>query len=476
MISRRKEREPATERERERRDLQEKLIDLHAYSECDPGSIQVAELNEFLKDADGQPKMLTGWSHMVEYRKAAMFRAIVGAARCRGAESASLLKAKAKVDLSPGFAAQPPAAAGPSCTEGLPSGFAAQLPAAAGPSTEEMPSGSAAQLPAAAGPSTEELPSGFAAQPSAAAGPSTGESPLDWQTWADGDEMNHGQQDDGHLEFGGKLDMADDIALTFRLASEGKLEMVDDMARTFRLASEGKPDMAGNNALTSQLDSEWKVGAIRTRDDLLYYAGKRASFRALAKLCEEAEMDISTRQSPRTPSEEGGRAPNSHSPGTLCEEGARAPSGHPPGTVCEEGGRAPESCSRTRSWWGGRAAGRGSLVLDPTEEKLLLGWSPHWDWWREGRYAVTALDPAQAEQLLRHLQEKAHLHNGQGRPRDITIIRDVRRIVAAAVRRGQGLLLTVQEATEREYRKRREEKEVLYYDVYREHLNPGWSD
>jgi hypothetical protein len=115
--------------------------------------------------------MFDGWFRMGEMRKEAMFRGIVGAPPCLGAESVSQQGALAKGDLPLACAAHPPAAAGPS----------------------------------------------------------TGQLSSDLQTHADGDDTGRVPRDDGHVEFAGKLDMADDIALMFHLASEGKLEMADDI-------------------------------------------------------------------------------------------------------------------------------------------------------------------------------------------------------------------------------------------------------
>jgi hypothetical protein len=219
------------------------------------------------------------------------------------------------------------------------------------------------------------------------------------------------------------------------------------MVRTFGPAPDGKLKMADDTAVTSHLASERNLGGLTSRDDLLYCPGSGPSRRALAIFCREAEMEISNR----------------HSPGRVSEEGGRAPNCSPPGGVSEEGGSAPESWSRREA----RAADTGSVEFNPTEKRALLGWSNYWNTWRRRtKYAVIALDTAQAEQLMRYWQ-------GRGHPQDTTT-QDVRRVVAAAVRKGQGLLLTVEQATERQYSCWSDEKEELYHEAYREFLPRGW--
>jgi hypothetical protein len=204
------------------------------------------------------------------------------------------------------------------------------------------------------------------------------------------------------LEFAGKLSMADDIAHTFQLASEGKLG-VRQRKQVPGYFSPGRP--------------------------LLSFPGMNLA--ALGK------------------------------PGKLPRGDQGGPSGHPPaeGGVSGEGGRVED----LRPWRAKRArtAGGGSDVSRESEESLHVTW-PSWAEHRHRKYAVIAVDARKVERLMGYWQ-------GRGYPQKDNTKGDAAEaacIVAAAQRKGQGLLLIVQETELDEYEDRREDREERYYERY----------
>jgi hypothetical protein len=84
---------------------------------------------------------------------------------------------------------------------------------------------------------------------------------------------------------------------------------------------------------------------------------------------------------------------------------------------------------------------------------------------RHWKYAVIALEKGNVEQLMEHRRKEGYprMENAKG---DAAKIRG---IVAAAQRKGQGLLLTVEEIDEDDYEWHKERKGDMYYKIYGKH-------
>jgi hypothetical protein len=180
--------------------------------------------------------------------------------------------------------------------------------------------------------------------------------------------------------------MADNILLTFQLASHGML----------------RPNCRGEA-------QEMFRSYSKNRDRLLSSPGRRAAHRQYLAKLSRGDGDKATRcQSP-------GRV-------ALSGEGGRA---SPDSRHRRPRGSSP--AARERSGDGAESEGPPETL--PGEWPYLRGPS-------QARHAVISLDTAKAGQVMEFWREK-------GLPLRDTAVEDAENIVAAAVKKGQGLLLTV---------------------------------
>ncbi len=219
--------------------------------------------------------------------------------------------------------------------------------------------------------------------------------------------------------FGGKLGTADDIAEIFQMASAGNL-----------VARQGR-----------QTQKSYGPYYTNTPEELLSYPGTN-----LAKL---------------------------GNPGRLPQGDRAGPSGHPPaeGGISGEGGSVEDL--RPRCAKRARIADGGSNVSWESEESLHVTW-PAWAGRRcqHRQYAVTALDAAKVEQLMGYWHERGYLR----KPIATREAAEAACVVSAAHRKGQGVLLTVQETDPDEYEKRSKEREQKYYQKYgKRPVRDGWG-
>ncbi len=184
--------------------------------------LQVATVSRRHLNANGQPN-LDGWARLKWARKEAVFMGIMGTSSC--------LKGVPLTEISPSPSGRAPVGRGgpmgPGDVEALKrqgeednnedeeegEGGAEQA------EKEEMvlPPISAAQVGAASDPNgaTHPPPGFLAVVPEYA-----------WKVLAELEKAGRTPRDPAHLDFAGKLKMADDIALTFLLAAEGKLDLL----------------------------------------------------------------------------------------------------------------------------------------------------------------------------------------------------------------------------------------------------------
>ncbi len=165
-------------------------------------------------------------------------------------------------------------------------------------------------------------------------------------------------------------------------------------------------------------------------------------------------------------SREGGRAPLPHPPGAdtsppadealedgVSREGGRAPLPHPPGA--DTSSPADEASEVRRQ-----------------NEELLQG---KWYYTRTPRstrdrdkplaYAVIAVDKGLVEELMEYWQKEGYPQRDNAKGDAANALR----IAAVARRKGQGLLLTVEEVAEEKYKSHKEKKVNLYWNTYGRH-------
>jgi hypothetical protein len=301
-----------------------------------------------------------GWTHLKAARKQAVFKGIVGALSCPEAELAWLDPPWARLSLN----------WQPSANETDP-----------------------------------------AAEPPAVPGPSRCQADAD-HILAEMEKAGPGSEDPQHLKFGGVLEMADNLALSFQLASQGKLQGVK----------------ARKNAM---------------RESRLF---------PLPKL----------------------RLGN---PGRLPWERPRARSFGPvPQAIYDVERGEGESTSQWRRRRPGlrfRTAEEASTSAGPSEEVLAGEW-PKWAEFRENlKYAVVALDEEKAEQLNRYLQDRRETGESEMdswlHEKGTTVGEKAATVIDAAVHKGQGLVLTVEEVDEFEYHERRDLMGERYFAYYGKH-------
>jgi hypothetical protein len=147
-------------------------------------------------------------------------------------------------------------------------------------------------------------------------------------------------------------------------------------------------------------------------------------------------------------------------PGILPWQGKKwRPGDPPPQAVYEDDGEPPWKRKPDDS----AAAGEASAPASCTEsEENLPGEWPSWSGYRDtdAPFAVIALDPQKGKQLLRLWLETGYLQSADADGREAV------GIVAAAVRKGQGLLLTVQEFSWDQYADHTDDKEREYEELY----------
>jgi hypothetical protein len=227
------------------------------------------------------------------------------------------------------------------------------------------------------------------------------------------------------VDFAGRLERADDIALTFLLASEGKLGIMQRQ-KPRRYIKDGSRKLS----IPAEL-MKWRSAGITDPK----------------KLClEDRRLRLCRPPAGRVPGESGRRAQAPGKPGNT--------------SAASEGGRAAEALGQTGNT---SAAGAGTWagLCRPDEELRPDEWAS-WAGKREANYAVLALDRGQAEQLMEYRQK-------EGYPRKDNVRGDAAKalsIVAAAHCKGQGLLLTVEEVSADEYEEHRLDLAELHFEKY----------
>jgi hypothetical protein len=108
-----------------------------------------------------------------------------------------------------------------------------------------------------------------------------------------------------------------------------------------------------------------------------------------------------------------------------------------------------------------RTAGGGSNVSRESEESIHVTW-PSWAGHRHRKYAVIAVNARKVERLMGYWQGRGYPQKGNTKG-DAA---EAACIVAAAQRKGQGLLLIVQDTDLDEYDDRTEDREERYYERY----------
>jgi hypothetical protein len=308
-------------------------------------------------DHDGQPN-LQGWATLKQRRKRAMFRGVIGVPPCR--EVAPPLVFRQESPLPPGCAKLGGAAA-----------------ADAVPQAEPFDA-----FPDWIRFSIDQVLAGVAAEE---------------------EETRAAAPENQSMDFGGRLYMADDLVLTFQLASEGMLGVNQRMhvQQHFELLS-------------------------RKRCELMAFPGARPT--ALA----DPESSV-PRGSTAGPSEGGASGEGGGVRGLRPRSGARS-----------------------------QKVAEGLNVSTESGECLHVTW-PAWGGQRHTRYAVMALDTGKVEQLVGYWQEKGYPGAGNA------VGEKARCVAAAALRKGQGLLLAVEELDEEEYCQHGQVMEERYFARYGEY-------
>jgi hypothetical protein len=211
------------------------------------------------------------------------------------------------------------------------------------------------------------------------------------------------------------------------LAGKGKTgrSSVEQQYTTFA----GPSGMAGEIALTFQLASKGQLGANRRPTPRHAYP---------ERLFFQTRLQMDTPWS--LPWQGDERLPGDPPPQAIYED-----DGEPPWHRQLEDNTAPE------------ASASASCV--ESEENLQGEW-PSWSGYRDEPCAVIALDPQKGKQLLRFWLETGYLQSADADGRDAV------GIVAAAVRKGQGLLLTIRELSWDQYAVHTDAKKDDYKDLY----------
>jgi hypothetical protein len=220
-------------------------------------------------------------------------------------------------------------------------------------------------------------------------------------------------QEPQFLTYTGRLDMAGDVAVTFQLASEGKLGVkLLDTAPTFQRASAGKLGLKlHDKAPTFQLPSARKLG-VKVHDKARGHCPIRS------KEIEDAVRGWTSGGVGM------GRISRADRRKYLCQPPSRG--------ICKRVGRAQRMRRLPKDICG---PAEDALAMCEKNEEILQGeWASLGS--RHASYAVIALDNWETVHLMANWPDKQnHTH----------VEDEAAGIVAAAHRKGQGLLFTVEQ-------------------------------
>jgi hypothetical protein len=297
-----------------------------------------------------------------------------------------------------------------------------------------------------------------------------------WQKLAELENMGRPRQEPYHLDFAGNLETAGDIAVTFQLASEGKLELMNVPGRCW-----------GNPRDRLRYPRErgfWRWRTVGVEN--LKLPDDTPLERRRDYLCQPPKEKISGEggsvRGKRLQSADTSPPPDEPLEGEVSAEGGRPPQllSQPadtslPGDEAPDEGVSPEGGGATQLQTHvadtSPSGDEASDVRRHNEEVLQ-------ERWRDTRcrrswaelekrlpYAVIALDKGQVEQLMEYWHK-------EGYPQKDNAKRDAANalsIVTAAQRKGQALLLTVEEAAGEDYKEHKEDKVNLYWNTYGRH-------